>query len=628
MFKEIDLIKMILLDKKPYNKFVNNFTDILLKDYRTTIRHFTYKKMDTVIESPFLKDKMVKLKTEHHEYECTYGNALSIIILFTTLNKIINRGGEVENLDDFIFDPSQSYLFEDAMDLIYENYISFPDIKNIIFESMSQLAKVSAKFVSGTISLRDIYLIRKNNPEFEQILNFSVKENESFSTMIEHINNNRVILKELLTSIDSSYRPMILSGSGFNFKQASQIFNFIGPKPDIFGNIHKHPILTNFLNGLRNVDDYYVNADNCRKALITNFTAVKDSGYLTRILSMLCLDTKISDQEQCDVHLDNLVPIFIRNEFILKKYQHRNMWNGEKFVKVGMNRNLIGKIIRVASPMTCTCKDGICKTCYGNLHKTISSKKLSDGRVIKANIGLIAVLLLTEVLTQRLLSTKHFLEAQVDKLNWNGLENYFDIFSNDISLKSDFNLNCIKVLEFNENDYITKLSINDVEYESPVPLELSKNFNLTKEDEEFIIEPNNKEEDDYLNQNSVSLFSFTVKNKELSDPLNKINSLLNSSKIQERDIEGNINYMMELLDIVGFKISSEHIEVIMRELILIDDRQEFAMPLPKYEFVSAKSKVLKDSITKSLLFERLENQILNINTYYKNNKDSLLDFLL
>ena len=47
--------------------------------------------------------------------------------------------------------------------------------------------------------------------------------------------------------------------------------------------------------------------------------SVKDSGYLTRILSMLCLDTKLSETECCTTSVDNLPSVYIKNKFILKK---------------------------------------------------------------------------------------------------------------------------------------------------------------------------------------------------------------------------------------------------------------------------------------------------------------------
>lgn len=345
---------------------------------------------------------------------------------------------------------------------------------------------------------------------------------------------------------------------------------------------------------------------------------------------MLCLDTKLSDEDQCNTAIDNLPNILIKNEFILKKYENRNMWDGEKYVKVGNNPDLIGKTIKVASPMTCSCTSGICKNCYGELYKTVSKMTLSDGRTIQTNIGLVAVLLLTEVLTQSLLSTKHLLEAKTDEINWLGLDQFFDIFSDSMMLKEEYNLNTLRVLDFDDDENIIKLSVGSNVFESPLPLQLNSMYRLNKNDEDtesvFKVELVNQEDEE--DSSGIALFNFTIKNKELSDPLNKINTLINSSKIKDRDLDGNINYMMELLDIVGFKISSEHIEVIMRELIKIDNRKDFECNNVEYEFVSAKSKVLQDSITKSLLFERLENQLLNIGTYEKENKDSLLDFLL
>lgn len=342
---------------------------------------------------------------------------------------------------------------------------------------------------------------------------------------------------------------------------------------------------------------------------------------------MLCLDTKLSDTEQCNTNPENLPIINITNKNKLKKYQNRNMWNEKtkKYELIGMNEDLIGKKIRVASPMTCSCKDGICKNCYGKLYKTISTKKLSDGRTIKENIGMIAVLLLTEVLTQMLLSTKHLLEANTEKIDWHGLDKYFEFISNTVLLKDEYTINNIKILDYS-GDTITKLSINNEVFELPLEFTVNENkYSLESNEEEdcyYLLNINEEDED------SSYIFKYTVKNKELSGALSAIQNLLNTNEIKERDISGNINYMLDLLDEVGFSISSEHVEVIMRELILINDRSDFEKETVSYEFVRASEKVLKSSVIKSLLFERLESQLLDPETYNRNNEDSLLDFLL
>lgn len=282
--KEYNLEELVALDVKSYNKYMKNLEDILVEDYKKGLKTFTYKKVpEEGLSSTFLKDEEVLLCIGEEKYTATKGNLLSVLIVFGTLNKLYNNGVDIGDLNQFIFDPSDPEDFNTALDEIYDSFILEDNIKNIIFESMSKLAKVAAKFVSGTISLRDIYMLQKENPEFKDLINFQIEDtDESFASMIDDINTNRDKLKKLLVSTDSSYRSMILSGSGFNFKQASQIFNMIGPKPDVFGNIHKHAIMTNFLNGLQSVDDFYVNADNCKKALITNFTKVKDSGLTVK----------------------------------------------------------------------------------------------------------------------------------------------------------------------------------------------------------------------------------------------------------------------------------------------------------------------------------------------------------
>lgn len=363
--------------------------------------------------------------------------------------------------------------------------------------------------------------------------------------------------------------------------------------------------------------------------LIVNYTSVKDSGYLTRILSMLCLDTKLSTTcDKCNTPVENYVSIKIKNMITLKRYQHRNMWDEkEKRIRiVGLDEDLIEKTIKVASPITCSCKDGICKTCYGNLYKTITTKILSDGRKITENIGMIAVLLLTERLTQRLLSTKHLLEAQTDKIEWKELTNYFDIISTNIILKDEFDISDIIIPE-HESDSITSLIIKGKEFILPVEFNLNENYySLERQDEGYYTiilndTDNNLEESPYL-------FNFIVKNKELSRAVNAIKDLLNTNEIKNRDINGNVNYMLDLLEEVGFSISSEHIETILRELVYVNDREEFTKSNPRYEEMRASERVLKSSVIKSLLFERLESQLLNPATYLKNNEDSLLDFLL
>lgn len=64
-----------------------------------------------------------------------------------------------------------------------------------------------------------------------------------------------------------------------------------------------------------------------------------------------------------------------------------------------LSTNLIGKTIALRSPVTCNKRNGkVCATCYG---RSLAEKNRN------LNTGLNAVFLLTNPLTQRLLSAKH-----------------------------------------------------------------------------------------------------------------------------------------------------------------------------------------------------------------------------
>ena len=627
--KILNIEKLIRSKKETYNKYYNNLMNELIENYKNNIRNFTFEDEST-IESNYKKDKILQVNFYNGQYEMTYGNLLSLLIIFKIFNIMYNDGIKIDNIENYVFDPSDTECFNLALDAIYIDYIDIDNIKELIFDRMSELAKVSGYFTSGTISLYDICKLKEKDKEMDKILNFKINEKDQPSKQIKDIKNNLKKLEEKLTVKDNSYRSLIKSGAGINMKQLSQVLNCIGPKPDTFGNLFPDPINTNFVNGLRNSQDFFINADNARKALIVNYTSVKDSGYLTRILSMLCLDTKLSDYDKCNTPVENYMNVYIKNMTTLKRYQHRNMWDEENqcLREVGLDESLIEKTIKVASPMTCSCKDGVCKTCYGNLHKTITKKKLSDGRTIKENIGMIAVLLLTERLTQRLLSTKHLLEAQTDKIEWGELVDYFEFISTNVMLKEEYSYKDIKITNY-ENDSITGITINNKEFTLPVEFNLNENYySLERNDDDTYSIIMNENIDSNDIEDSILLFNFVVKNKELSRAVNAIKDLINTNEIKERDLNGNLNYMLDLLEEVGFTISSEHIEVILRELIVVNDRSEFTKSNPIYEQVRATEKVLKSSVIKSLLFERLESQLLNPATYSKNNEDSLLDFLL
>jgi len=215
--------------------------------------------------------------------------------------------------------------------------------------------------------------------------------------------------------------------------------------------------------------------------------------------------------------------LFIENKTCLKQLNGRFYYNeNDELTMINSDEDdhLIGTTIRLRSPITCACKEGICKTCYGMLSKI--NKEM--------NIGIIATLLLTNPLTQRLLSAKHLLQANIDKIEWDPVFfEYFSIIKRELTLLDESKITIYKEdMEFDEESddekpYTNRFFINDQEFIPPIPLFINEEIDIEKafDPDSELYEFSNKDldETDYI-------FKFVVENNGLSASLLDIKNLI------------------------------------------------------------------------------------------------------
>lgn len=627
---EFNFNTIIKYPEKEYNDFIENIKKDLILDFKTTFKNYSYKKKDEN-ERTFLKDKIVKVEINDTIYEMNYGNFLTILICFKIINYYILLPDVKEiDLENFLFDPSNLDEINNYYNQVYSYFEKCNSIKKRIFLNLSEITNLTSYFASGTISIYSLVKLMENDKEFDKHLHFNLKT-KTVSEMIKEKNENFKYIEKVLKETDNPYKNFINSGSGIKLTQFSQVINIVGPKPDEFGKIDSNVINNNFIRGI-NREDFVTNAKGCRKSLITNFTKVKDSGYLTRKCSLLSVDEHLanssdkehlSDVKRCNTLVENYPLVNIDCEDTLKRYENRYYYDEltKQIELVGNNQNLIGKKIRVASPITCSCKDGICHTCYGKLSETTNSQD---------NIGLVAVLLFTDPITNGLLATKHDLEAKINKIDFDeDFKTYFSINVNKIYF-SGRKLNKIRIKEVTEDEeekYITKVEIGKSVIEFPIKVKPTKfvsiDFNSNGEYELLYNES-------FYNTEENPVFEFVLDNKEMSKTLSKILELIDTNKIKDRNYTDNLNYFIDLLNKSHININSEHIEIILRNLMKINDRQEFAENTnPIYEFEKLPASIIDSNASiKGILFEELQKQLLNPKTYLKKNKNCLFDFLL
>lgn len=493
---------------------------------------------------------------------------------------------------DLMFKPDNVAGFSDFFDKVIklsreeglEDRVE--DLQRSISWAVSELAKFASTNVllqrGVTLNPFDIPRLAKKDPIFRETLNFQHDEAETLVDIEAKIqrqqDNLKVAIERLMLDEGNSIRKLIGADSGINKNQLGEVISVIGFKPDIRGRVIPQPINTSFSKGLKTVEDYYTNAMGARKALITSKTQVRQSGYLNRKIMILTEDVRIDDVDDCQTR--EYITLEIKSPKMLDLYIGRyyvtNAETGEVGLITAESTHLVGKTILLRSPITCRRhtpqQDHVCRTCYGQL------ASVNYGM----NIGSIANLVLTEPMTQKLLSTKHSLQVVVDSFNWSDeFKEYFTLDDNagitprdisqriyigaaDLVEKENYNINRYSTEKF----FIFHPKTHERIYiESPVRLILPDRYFsdialFYDPVEEYYSYTLSDLEDGFEN-----LLTLTIKNSGIAEPLLKIErGLENNSFLMETCENNPSKVLQEFVDLLlqsGTHIQSVHLEVIL-----------------------------------------------------------------
>lgn len=401
-------------------------------------------------------------------------------------------------------------------------------------------------------------------------------------------------------------------------------------------------IKDNFLRGLSGLESYYIVCSGSKKALVTNQKYTKKSGYLTRKLELSNID-HYHDDKIYDCGTRHFVNFRVDSEKKFKQILGRHYYNldselnkvsDELFtVTEEVKEELIGKTIGLRSPVTCASKC-VCATCYGRELSAVNKD---------INTGLSGTLKLTEPLTQMLLSAKHLLTTKTEKIEWGEVfEEIFTVNMNSIYFLADadctvtFKKPTTEEFDEDEDMYYTKaLSILQagskkyVDYESPTKLFINKKLlpieKMKDDDENITIYPKTLGEDEFV-------FKYQIKNAELTKSLQEILDLIeNTDHLGITNYHDFVNKFDDLLIQNDLDyINSVHIEMI--SAVLIKDaktgkRLDFSKEmLDDYVIYRVSKSVMSAPLAVSLSFERINDQLIDLNTYDKDDV-SMMDNL-
>ena len=561
-------------------------------------------------------------------------------------------------INTYIIDPYRKQFSNAQMNII---------IEKIIADSV----RISNDFnviMAMSMNIESFINVAKKNPRVNEIFRTQLPEGLQ-PKEIEKIQHDLMV--ELIDILkhepDMCLYPMLHAGAGIKDKQLSEFAIIGGLKPDINGNTLPEPINSNFLmHGLNNVTNYYIDAQAGRKSIILNKSSMGTSGHFSTKCMMVSSTVHLSQQFCNDVanhHVDphgcntkRPVLYYVAGEDQLKKINRRYYYLEPTMIELRCvnakyDKWLIGKMIYLRSPITCTCEDGVCPICYGDLAYTNAEREFS--------IGCFAAAKLNNTLSQNILSTKHLLTTNSEEILF--CKRFYDFFKLD-SCKFKVDMDSTE----NFDDWYVRILTDDIfefnaKEEGDFNYFIERFFLYNKKTKESIeIKELNKTQTMYLYEDVLKMFKaprnkdfdgvelcineladdetylaiIIIENNELTKPLKNIMRLLDRKDHYNcEDIDQLVNKMSDLLIECGHKLDLVHAECIIRAIIkdidnvLIRPRFDNETKLKDYQILTVSSALLNNpSLTVSLSFQDLGKQVTNPNTNIKCEK-STYDYL-
>lgn len=615
------------------------------------------------IDDETLPYKKINILIGGHEVRLTIFDYFINLIMWSL---IIKAEDKIEGKHIFFYDSTTANSIKNFIDknfiIPHSKDMNLIKMNNLIADMLYYMAFIDdfAFIFVNSINIQDDIAMMEADKEYYDILHPNIdgisiseaKDNsmESIYKLEEKIKKSKKIL-----GYDHAYTNAFRAQESINLKQLKEYTNYIGTKPDGKGNVVPYIIDKSFINGgVTDTAAYFIESASGRTAQVLSKMNVGKSGAMARKMGQNNLDTRLCQDPNHKCNTANFIKLHITDKKTFSRLTgrwYRLSETGFDNVISVEDTFLIGKTIYLRSPITCADHahgEGICRYCYGELY--FINKNI--------NVGKYAAEELTSALTQRLLSAKHLLDTNIDKINFPDIfKSYFTFDDNAVVLIDDktYDKNVYIILDpeevsmdneddiedvseeeitiYNEHVSTIELRVDDIITTIEVPeiqkLYLSKaltsKLNKGKRNSEDKIEIQLSKWD-----RSDPLFYIAITNNELSEAMNRIKNIIDKSAVTTSFTKDEI--VQELNSTVikgGINLMSVHLEVLLSNQIRsvndILEKPNWSNVNEPYKLIPL-SKALMDnpSITVSLNYEKIAKQFKSPLTYRKY-KPSVLD---
>lgn len=593
----------------------------------------------------FLRDYAINVNHEEmftvtwngKQYQLYVGRLLTIMSFFrafvkaqfksevdlTEYSTIIERLFSIQELD-YVNNSFLDKQYDPIIEFLLDNGIKIDQVNFLISNIINNLATLGIHFnnkAGNNICLKHFIDLAKTDPVFNECLQYTANESQQIRKIEEDnaevSNRGFECLKHSNTTIGNLAR----CGSAFNVKQMAQVLFTIGFKPDLRGKTIPKIINTSFLRGLQTPEDMLIIARAARKAEINNYVYVAKGGYLSRKFLLSKIDTFVDVDENSSCNTRHPVSIKITDKKILGRFDQRFYLDDDGKDKVirDTNTSLIGRTLRIYSPITCANKD-ICWKCYGKLARI--NRDTHAALYAGHNVG--------EQTIQKQLATKHLLQTDTEEINEEEFGDFLQVTTNDIVLtgKSTFIEITDEQMQVNNHGVYFCNEFNIYRGEKFIKtVKLEQNL-LLSADAEYVVQSGRRIGFNDTENNII--FSIDLKTKEINRSLNLLIDLLEKrthagiTKIDEL-----VQTVTETLIDAGFDTMSVHTETILRNLVvdvITKKAPDYAEQTVNYEFISIPDAIKNGPLAVSMLFEHHRNQFAQIDIFDRK-AESILDAL-
>lgn len=416
---------------KEYEDLINNMIDTM---------HFGYDHAefrDAIVYYKFYRDDDEPrwLKFRHFIfnlimwYPFAYIKALGHNIKFTD-DMIITELDMPSISVNSIIDYNNRFYAKPFRNIVDSRHLSRALTKNQFL--LTKIPHHFSKFIGISINVEMFMKLAEESEQFDRLLHFQLDETKQPAEIEKDAIDACTAHRKLI--MDSPYWNNLKAiMQDVKFSQLGEVQTVIALKPDENAKTIPIPINTNYITGnLASLVKYYINNISGRKAAILNNEYMGTAGYFLIMVTISTTSVKLS-KTTMDCNTVNPIIFEVKTKKHLEKISGRRykLPGQKKYSIVDSDKDdfLVGQTIYMRSPMTCACKDGICRECYGELYNTNISLN---------SAGAFAAVEVMNPVAQGVLSAKHSQGTTSHMIQFQPeFDRFFTISSTDILINSD-----------------------------------------------------------------------------------------------------------------------------------------------------------------------------------------------